>query len=211
MLNEIPKQDRNGAGYGLSEPWLSSLLIRDQEASAQPIREVRHHLQTTQRGIGGWIGPARLGSAPIGATSEGSVQPASPLLPRAHVVPPSLTRAKDLELAGEVALFREIMSDWGFSDEEASAILGYKEPSFATNLFSGLASIRQRDADERLRLVIAIAVDLEALYRDYDVIKKWLRKPHELLNGDIPLKMATEGTSHDLLKLSEYIEYLSGR
>jgi hypothetical protein len=119
--------------------------------------------------------------------------------------------AKDLELAGEVALFREIMSDWGVSDREASAILGYKEPTFATDLFKGLTSVRQRDAEERLQLVIAIAIDLEGLYRDYDVIKKWLRKPHELLKGATPLKMATEGTSLDLFKLSEYVEYLSGR
>lgn len=120
-------------------------------------------------------------------------------------------KARDLELAGEVALFREIMSDWGLNDQQASAILGYKEPTFATDLFKGLTSIRQRDAEERLQLVITIAVDLEALYRDYDVIQKWLRKPHELLNGATPLAMATEGSSVDLLKVSEYVEYLSGR
>jgi hypothetical protein len=124
---------------------------------------------------------------------------------------PGLAKAKDLELAGEVALFKEIMSDWGFTHQEASAVLGYKEPTFATELFKGLTSIRQRDAEERLQLIITIAVDLEGLYRDYDVIKKWLRKPHELLQGATPLKVATEGTSLDLFKLSEYVEYLSGR
>ena len=72
-------------------------------------------------------------------------------------------KATDLELAGEVALFREIMSDWGLSDKEASAVLGYKEPTFATDLFKGLTSIRQRDAEERLQLVITMAVDLEGL------------------------------------------------
>ena len=120
-------------------------------------------------------------------------------------------QATDLALAGEIALFREIMSDWGLSDREASTVLGYTEPTFATDLFKGLTSIRQRDAEERLQLVITMAVDLEGLYRDYDVIRKWLRKPHDLLNGETPLKIATEGTNLDLVKLSEYVEYLSGR
>ena len=59
--------------------------------------------------------------------------------------------------------------------------------------------------------MITIAVDLEALHRDRDVIRQWLRRPHELFGGATPLAMATEGTSLDLLKLSEYVEYLSGR
>jgi hypothetical protein len=90
-------------------------------------------------------------------------------------------------------------------------MLGYKEPTFASELFKGLVSIRQRDAEERLQLVTTIAMDLEALYRDRDVLRKWLRTPHRLLGGATPLAMATEGTSLDMLKLSEYVEYLSGR
>jgi hypothetical protein len=128
-----------------------------------------------------------------------------------RVAPAEHVNAKDLELAGEVALFREIMKDWDLNDQQASAVLGYAEPSFASELFKGLVTIRQRDAEERLQTVITLAVDLEALYRDVDVIRKWLRKPHSLLDGAIPLKLATEGSSVDLLRLSEYVEYLSGR
>jgi hypothetical protein len=223
MLEGTLSQQVNGVDHerppqGNTDPQLSSVLPsaslldrRDQADLVRPIRDLPHDLQRIQPRIGGWIVLGQSVPAHIRPSSEGSIPPVIPPLPSEHVAPFPHAGAMDLELAGEVALFREIMSDWGLSDQEASGVLGYKEPTFATDLFKGLGTIRQRDADERLQLVITIAVDLEALYRDYDVIKKWLRKPHELLNGAIPLQMATEGTSFDLLKLSEYVEYLSGR
>jgi hypothetical protein len=221
MLEESLRQQANGVDQelppqGNTNPLLSSVLpstsfleVEDQADLLRPIRSLPHRLQPR---IGEWIALGRSVPAPVGGSREwGGVPPTVPLVPSEQVAPLPRAKAKDLELAGEIALFREIMRDWALSDQEASAMLGYKEPAFATELFKGLTSIRQRDADERLQLVIAIAVDLEALYRDYDVIKKWLRKPHELLNGAVPVGMATEGTSLDLLKLSEYVEYLSGR
>lgn len=224
MFEESQSQQANGVAHklppqGNTNPRFSSVLpstsflVRDQPSQAELVRAIRDlppGLYEVQPGIG-WIPFSRLVLALARSPSEGGVQPlvrspsAEDLVPFPHV------KAKDLELAGEVALFREITSDWGLSDQEASAILGYKEPTFATDLFKGLTSIRHRDAEERLQLVITIAIDLEGLYRDYGVIRTWLRKPHELLKGATPLEIAMEGTSLDLFKLSEYVEYLSGR
>ena len=209
MFENAFEQQSNGVDHklpprGNTDPKFSSVLpstsvleLVDNLTQAQLVLHIRElpppKIFTMQSEVG-WI-----------VLGQPAVAPAN--------VAPTTTpaKAKDLELAGEVALFREIVKDWGLTDEQASAVLGYKEPTFATDLFKGLTSIRQRDAEERLQHIITIAVDLEALYQDYGVIQKWLRKPHELLNGATPLVMATEGTSVDLLKLSEYVEYLSGR
>ena len=214
MLEDVPNQQTNGEDHklpplGNSDPRFSSTMLEMVEnlTQAQLARGVGSLPAGTYQALmqlsPGWIvlrhnDPDHARPASV---------PAAPHVP----APTSPTKAKDLELAGEVALFREIMHDWGIDDHQASALLGYKEPTFAAELFRGLASIRQRDAEERLQLVITIAIDLEALYRDRDAIRKWLRKPHELLGGATPLAMATEGTSLDMLKLSEYVEYLSGR
>jgi hypothetical protein len=101
---------------------------------------------------------------------------------------PGPLKARDLELAGEIALFREIMKDWDFDDRQASALLGYVDSTFATDLFKGLATIRQRDAEGRLLAVVSMAADLDALYRDVDVIRKWLRNSQDLLDGKTPFE-----------------------
>ena len=215
MLDDTSRQQTNGEDHkhlplGNTDPQFGSALPPGSEMLdylaqaklARGIRElppglyqVRSHLKS---------GSIVFGRGGLGlGTAAPAAAPAPPLDPS--------VKAKDLELAGEVALFREIMKDWDFTDHQASAVLGYKESTFAAELFRGLVSIRQRDADERLQLVITIAVDLEALFRDRNAIRDWLRRPHELLGGATPLAMATEGTSLDMLKLSEYVEYLSGR
>ena len=214
MLEDAPNQQANGEDHrlpplGNSDPRFSSAMLEMVENLTQA---------QLARGVGSLPPGAYEARKQLGLSWSvlshadlDHIAPAS--IPAAAYVPASTTpiKAKDLELAGEVALFREIMEDWGVKDHQASAVLGYKEPTFATELFKGLVSIRQRDAEERLQLVITIAIDIEALYRDRDVIRKWLRRPHELLGGVTPLAIATEGTSLDMLTLSEYVEYLSGR
>lgn len=227
MFESIPRQEGNGADYDFASQENTSSMFRSVLPSASML-EMKGDLSQQQlvhgiRNLPLGMRDVPSDSAMIELDCAGSMQwmqtrsaidekaSESGYAPATAVLPTASAKAKDLELAGEVALFREIMSDWGLNDQQASAILGYKEPRFATDLYRGLTSIRQRDAEERLQLIITIAVDLEALYREYDVIRKWLRKPHELLNQAVPLAMATEGTSLDLLKLSEYVEYLSGR
>jgi hypothetical protein len=212
----IPPQQSNGRDHSLppqsnTNPQFSSVLPStsvleaDKATQAQLVRGVQDLpfvISDTSVEFR-WASKAAYGSNIAPTTTATAIASATASVKSAN--------AKDLEVAGEVALFREIMKDWGFNDQQASYVLGYNDPSFATELFKGLTSIRHRDAEIRLDLVITIAVDLEALYRDYDVIQKWLRKPHDLLNGATPMTLAMEGTSLDLLKLSEYVAYLSGR
>ena len=122
----------------------------------------------------------------------------------------SPTVASDVELAGEVALLKFITIEWGFSDPEASLVLGYTDEQFASRLFAGTDTIRQRDAEERLNILIDIAIDLRALYRDTEVIRRWWRTELERL-GATPINMATKGSVINLVKLAELVEYLSGR
>jgi hypothetical protein len=207
--HKLPPRGNTNPRFGSVLPSTSMLEFGDnltQEHLAHDIRGLPAGIyQLGNHPKPGWIA---LGQVVVGHAIPGASATATPVI---GLAPTSSAKAKDLELAGEVALFREIMEGWDFNDHQASAVLGYKEPTFAAELFKGLVSIRQRDAEERLHLVITIAIDLEALYRDHDVIRKWLRKPQELLGGATPLGVATEGTSLDLLKLSEYVEYLSGR
>lgn len=132
---------------------------------------------------------------------------------RAHLPPHVQTSSatEEIQPSAPIALFQNIMEDWGFSDEQAATLLGFDDASAMTDLYRGIMTLRQRDAKDRLKAIISIAADLDALYRDSQTVRRWLREPQKKLGGETPLSLLGEGSMANLLRLHQYAEYLSGR
>lgn len=120
-------------------------------------------------------------------------------------------RAKLLRPAGQVVLFKKIMEDWGFDDQEAATLLGFEAASDFEEIYLGLKPVSQRDANDRLRAILRIATDLDALFGEVAAIRDWLSEPQRDLDGATPRALLTEGSMEDLLRVRYYVAYLSGR
>ena len=112
---------------------------------------------------------------------------------------------------GEVVLFRRIMEDWGFNDQEAATLLGYDAASDIEEIYTGVKPVRQRDANDRLRAILRIATDLDALFLEVPAIRDWLLEPQRDLGEATPRSLLTEGSMENLLRVKSYVAYLSGR
>lgn len=119
--------------------------------------------------------------------------------------------AKALKPAGQVVLFKKVMEDWGFKQNEAATLLGFETGSDIKEIYLGLRPIEHRDANDRLRAVLRIAADLDALFQDVDPIKNWLNEPQNDLGGKTPRALLNEGSMEMLLQVKYYVSYLSGR
>ncbi len=118
---------------------------------------------------------------------------------------------KALKPAGQVVLFRRIMEDWGFSDQDAATLLGFEAASDIGEIYLGAKSVGHRDANDRLRAILRIAADLDALFQEVAAIRGWLSEPQKDLDGKTPRSLLTEGSMENLLRVKYYVAYLSGR
>ena len=121
--------------------------------------------------------------------------------------------AKKLALkpSGQVVLFHKIMEDWGFIDQEATTLLGFEAASDIREIYHGARPVGHRDANDRLRAVLRIAADLNALFRKVGAIRDWLSEPQRDLGRVTPRSLLTEGSMENLLRVKYYAAYLSGR
>ena len=71
--------------------------------------------------------------------------------------------------------------------------------------------VEHRDANDRLRAVLRIAADLDALFQEVPAVRDWLSEPQRDLGGATPRSLLTEGSMENLLRVKYYIAYLSGR
>ncbi len=108
-------------------------------------------------------------------------------------------------------LLQQVTEDWQLSDQETAILLGFDDLAIVPELYQGVISLRQRDAKDRLRAVLGIAADLDGLYRETGVIREWLREPRPMLNGATPLDLLAEGSMENVLRVRQYVEFLSGR
>jgi hypothetical protein len=113
--------------------------------------------------------------------------------------------------AGQVVLFRKIMDDWNFNDQEAATLLGFEAASDIDEIYMGRKPVRHRDANDRLRAVLRIAADLDALFHEVVAIRDWLSEPQRDLGGATPRSLLIEGSMENLLRVKHYVAHLSGR
>lgn len=116
-----------------------------------------------------------------------------------------------LKPAGQVILFHKIMQDWDFTDQEAATLLGFEAAADIGEIYLGTKSVAHRDANDRLRAVLRIATDLDALFREVAAIGDWLSEPQRDLDGATPRSLLIEGSMENLLRIKYYVAYLSGR
>jgi hypothetical protein len=121
-----------------------------------------------------------------------------------------LPRARALRPPGQVILFQKIMQDWDFTDQEAATLLGFEAADIA-EIYLGTKPVGHRDANDRLRAVLRIAADLDALFREVAAIRDWLSEPQRDLDGATPRSLLSDGSMENLLRVKYYVAYLSGR
>ena len=90
-------------------------------------------------------------------------------------------------------------------------MLGFESGSDAKEIYLGLRPVGHRDANDRLRAVLRIAADLDALYQGKDAIRDWLNEPQRDLGGKTPRALLNEGSMENLLQVKYYVAHLSGR
>lgn len=198
---------RSGAGIGNTNPvatlgstlgsgaaWVEhrdpSVIVDKPWQASEPQAQVIHFLVAK---------PLTLGSPEFGTPT---------LATHAGAVAPQSAKFKP---AGQVVLFQRVMEDWGFNDQEAATLLGFEAASDMREIYSGSKPVGHRDANDRLRAVLRIAADLDALFREVGAIRNWLREPQHKLSGATPHSLFTEGSMEDLLRVKYYVAYLSGR
>ena len=113
--------------------------------------------------------------------------------------------------AGQVVLFRRIMEDWGFEQQEAATLLGFEASSDVQDIYDGRKPVGHRDANDRLRAILRIATDLDALFQDIVSIRGWLNEPQKELDSATPRALFQEGSMENLLRVRYYVSHLSGR
>ena len=123
----------------------------------------------------------------------------------------AVDQGKPLKAAGQVVLFKKVMEDWGFDEKEAATLLGFESGSDVKDIYLGLKRVGHRDANDRLRAVLRIAADLDALYQDVASIRDWLNEPQKDLGGKTPRALLNEGSMENLFRVKYYVSYLSGR
>jgi hypothetical protein len=126
-----------------------------------------------------------------------------------EAMPPLWTKVA--KAPGQVLLFKKVMDDWDFDDREAATLLGLEAASDVEEIYLGVRPVRQRDANDRLRAILRIATDLDALFGDVAAIRDWLSEPQHDLNDATPRALLIEGSMENLLRVKYYVAYLSGR
>ena len=112
---------------------------------------------------------------------------------------------------GPVQFFEKLLEEWRLDEESGATLLGFEETSRLRDLLRGTVSLRGRDTEDRLAYLLDIDFALNALFRDEESIRAWLRQPLEELGGETPLDHLLKGSMENLLRLKQLVEFLSGR
>jgi hypothetical protein len=112
---------------------------------------------------------------------------------------------------GRIKGFQRLMEKWGFSRKDAAEILGFENEGLIGELYAGIEKVQQRDVRDRLKLFLSLAVDLDGLYEEDQVIIEWFDQPKKLLRGKTPRQLLVEGSMENLLRVRQLIQYEANR
>jgi hypothetical protein len=116
-------------------------------------------------------------------------------------------------ITGPIKFISQLLATWGLNTDAACTLLGF-EPSdtaYIHDVLQGYATLRGRDAKDRIAHLFQIRMSLSALFQDEAVENEWLRETHEVLNGKTPMDLLREGSMENLLLVKEYVELVAGR
>ena len=116
-------------------------------------------------------------------------------------------------LSGPIWFVEKLLKTWRLERGDAVPLLGLEpsDLSYATDVFAGRATLRGRDAKDRIAYLFRIRKTLSALFRDEDVENEWLRERHEMLDDKAPMDLLLDGSMENLLLVKEYVEAAAGR
>ena len=116
-------------------------------------------------------------------------------------------------LSGPIWFIEKLLKTWQLERGDAIPLLGLEpsDLSYAADVFAGRATLRGRDAKDRIAYLFRIRKTLSALFRDEDVENEWLRERHEMLDDKAPMDLLLDGSMENLLLVKEYVEAAAGR
>ena len=116
-------------------------------------------------------------------------------------------------LSGPIWFIEKLLKTWRLERGDAIPLLGLEpsDLSYAADVFAGRATLRGRDAKDRIAYLFRIRKTLSALFRDEDVENEWLRERHEMLDDKAPMDLLLDGSMENLLLVKEYVEAAAGR
>ena len=116
-------------------------------------------------------------------------------------------------LAGPVQFVDELLRTWQLNPEDAAPLLGLEpaERPYVRDLLDGRAGLRGRDIEDRIVHLFRIRKTLSALFLSEESENKWLREPHQALQGETPMERLLDGSNESLLLVKECVEAAAGR
>ena len=111
-------------------------------------------------------------------------------------------------LSGPIQFVSKLLDSWQLARSEAVSLLGFNDADamHVADVLEGLESFRGRDVNDRIAHLLCIRETLYFLFRDLKEENKWLREPHELLEGQSPLSLLLGGSMEDVLLVREYVD-----
>lgn len=113
---------------------------------------------------------------------------------------------------GEVRFVSALIEFWAFEPQDACVLLGYDRLDwpFVSEILSGVRTLRGRDARDRIGALVRIRTLLSSLLRDRETERQWMREAHPELSANSPKDILLgDGAMESLLRLKEYVEYIS--
>jgi hypothetical protein len=113
---------------------------------------------------------------------------------------------------GEVRFLSALIEFWALEPQDACMLLGYDRVDwpFVSEILAGVRTLRGRDARDRIGALVRIRTLLSSLLRNRETERQWMREVHPELSAHSPKDiLLVDGAMESLLRLKEYVEYLS--
>jgi hypothetical protein len=116
-------------------------------------------------------------------------------------------------LTGPVKFLKKLLESWSLSELEVTLMLGLEPSQVGTirNILHGTLSLRGNDVKERINVLFDIRKTLDALLRDENVERGWLREGKDLLQGSAPMDLILRGSFEDLLLVRDFVFHVAGK
>jgi hypothetical protein len=116
-------------------------------------------------------------------------------------------------LTGPIKFLVHLLHTWRLDATHARILLGFEsdDARYVVDVLNGYATLRGRDAKDRIGHLFQIRKTLSSLFRNEDEENAWLRESHTLLGDASPMDLLLDGSMEKLLLVREYVETVAGK
>jgi hypothetical protein len=104
-----------------------------------------------------------------------------------------------------------IFSRWSISDRDGAAILGEEREDFVEALRVGRASLRSRDAKDRVQLFLRLYEGVFTLFENSEAERRWINEPQPALQNESIFSLLAEGSFLNLARAQAFVDSINGR